>query len=300
MLDRTGIDAPLERRADGDMRRMWLIGCGAMGGTLLGRWIAAAPLPLDVTVVDPDPRGLPDGFAGSLAADCEAAAAGPGYPDIVVLGVKPQQVVDLSARLAPILTRPVLLMSMLAGVRAATLAMLFPCARIVRMMPNTPARIGQGITALYGHQLEPGDAELASRLLEPAGRTLWLDDEARFDAVTAVSGSGPAFLFRFIEALAGAGEAVGLDPAVAALLALETVTGAAALAARAGQTPAQLRQQVTSPNGVTQAGLDVLDGDGALSTLLRSTVRTAAERSRALAAAVDSATDTGAQPVRGQ
>jgi pyrroline-5-carboxylate reductase len=273
------------------LHRVWLVGCGAMGGTLLGRWVDAGLPAASVTVIDPAPVGLPPRHAGAVVADAAAAAAISPEPTLVVLGIKPQMLPGVAAGLAPFVAHRPLLLSMLAGVRTGTLAQLFPGAPIIRIMPNLPARIGRGTTSLFAAGAGAEDAAAAEWLMAAAGSLLWLDDEGRFDAVTAVSGSGPAFLFRFIEALAGAAEAAGLEPQVAQRLALETVAGAAELAAQSGVSPAVLRQQVTSPNGTTQAGLDVLDGDGLLSSLLRGTVRAAAERSRALAAQADSAAD---------
>jgi pyrroline-5-carboxylate reductase len=270
--------------------RIWMVGCGAMGGALLARWIEAGLAPGNLTVIDPEPRGLPDGFNGAVVMEPAACADQPP-PKLVVLAVKPQLLGPVAATLAPLLAHRPLLMSMLAGVRVGTLAQALPAGQIVRIMPNLPARIGQGVTALYGQGLDADAIAGVEALMRAAGTILWLDDESRFDAVTAVSGSGPAFLFRFIEALSGAGEAAGLDPATAARLAIDTVTGAAALAKTSGQAPGLLRQSVTSPGGTTQAGLDVLDGDGALSSLLRATVQAAAERSRALAQAADAATE---------
>lgn len=276
------------------LQRLWLVGCGAMGGTLLGRWVDAGLAAESVTVIDPAPLGLPLRFAGKVVPDAEAAAAHAPEPTLVVLGIKPQMLAGVAATLAPFTGHRPLMMSMLAGVRTNTLAQLFPGAPLIRIMPNLPARIGRGSTALYAVGAGADEVAAAEWLMTAAGSLLWLDDEARFDAVTAVSGSGPAFLFRFIEALAGAAEAAGLEPQVAQRLALETVVGAAELAAQSGVSPAVLRQQVTSPNGTTQAGLDVLDGDGLLSSLLRGTVRAAVERSRALAAQADSLADPGA------
>lgn len=285
----TFVMAPQNER----LQRVWLVGCGAMGGTLLGRWVDAG-LPVSaVTVIDPQPLGLPPRYQGLVVPDAAAAGAAAPEPTLVVLGVKPQMLGAVAAGLAPHVGHRPMLLSMLAGVRMTTLAQFFPGSPLVRMMPNLPARIGRGTTALFAAGAGQDEVAAAEWLMAAAGSLLWLDDEARFDAVTAVSGSGPAFLFRFIEALAGAAEAAGLEPQVAQRLALETVAGAAELASQSGISPALLRQQVTSPNGTTQAGLDVLDGDGLLSSLLRGTVRAAAERSRALAAQADSAADPG-------
>lgn len=271
-------------------RTLWLLGCGAMGGALLSGWLDAGLDAARVTVIDPAPAGLPEGQGIRVVQTLSEAGA---RPDILVLGIKPQLLPAVAADVAAA-SSGALLISMLAGVRATTLAHLFPAARIVRIMPNLTARIGRGVTAIHPPSALPADAAMVEAMMKAAGSTLWLDDESKFDAVTALSGSGPAFLFRFIETLAGAGEAAGLEPELAARLALETVAGAAEMAIRSEAPPSVLRQQVTSPNGTTQAGLDVLDGDGTLSALLRATIRAASERSRALAAAADAAIDSAA------
>jgi len=281
------------------LERVWVVGCGAMGGILLARWLLAGLDPLSVTVIDPAPDGLPAGFSGAVVPDpAVARAKQDAGPTLVVLGIKPQALAGVAPDLLTAFgaARP-LVLSMLAGVRTAALSQMLPGARIVRIMPNLPARIGRGATAMFAAGAVDDHGSDADRaaidwLMAATGSAVWLDDESRFDAVTGLSGSGPAYLFRFIEALAGAGEAAGLDPETAAWLALETVTGAAELAATSAASPAELRQQVTSPNGTTQAGLDILDGDGALSSLLRATVRAAAERSRALAAAAEASAET--------
>lgn len=270
------------------LARIWVVGCGQMAGALLARWLELGLPPASVLAVDPAPRALPEGVA-CVATPAEAAATAPG-PTLVVLGVKPQLVAEvgpaLAAALPPHDARPVLL-SMLAGVRVQTLAGLMPGLPVARIMPNLAARVGAGVTALYAPAIAAEDRTALDLLLAAAGETVVLEEESRFDAVTALSGSGPAFLYRFVEALAGAGEAAGLEPAMAQTLARRTVEGAAALLARSPHSPAELRQQVTSPHGTTEAGLDVLDGAGALSALMRATVRAAAERARALAAAAE-------------
>ncbi|MCU0891199.1 MAG: pyrroline-5-carboxylate reductase [Sandarakinorhabdus sp.] len=251
---------------------IWLIGCGNMGGALLRRWLAEGLGP--VAVIDPAARNLPPGV--------EALQRPPetGKPDIVVLAVKPQvwasAVLPLAGRIGPM----TLVISVMAGIRTEDLARLFPGAGIVRAMPNTPALVGQGMTALFTRDgdLVQGAAEA---LFQPVGQTLWLSDEAQFDTVTAISGSGPAYVFHFIEALAKAGEANGLDAAMAMRLARQTVIGAAALAAHdAASSAATLRERVTSPGGTTAAGLGELMP--ALAPLLEKVVAAAAERSRQL------------------
>ncbi len=269
-------------------RSLWLLGCGAMGGALLSNWLAAGVDPQTVTVIDPNPAVLPDQPAvRCVSSMAEAGAA----PDILVLAIKPQMLPAMTAEIAAACTGA-LMVSMLAGVRTATLSHLFPMARHVRIMPNLTVRIGRGVTVMFPCGATDADCRTMDALMAPTGLALWLEEEQAFDAVTAVSGCGPAFVFRFIETLAGAGEAAGIEPETAARLALETVAGAAQMAVQSTLSPAVLRQQVTSPNGVTQVGLDVLDGDGALSALMRATVRAASERSRALATAADMAADS--------
>jgi pyrroline-5-carboxylate reductase len=251
---------------------IWLIGCGNMGGALLRRWLAEGLGP--VTVIDPAARNLPPGVA-ALAKPPET-----GKPDIVVLAVKPQAwapaVLPLAGRLGPM----TLVISVMAGIKTVDLARLFPGAGIVRAMPNTPAQVGHGATALFttDGDIVQGAAEA---LFQPVGQTVWLTDEAQFDAVTALSGSGPAYVFHFIEALAKAGEAAGLEPAMAMRLARQTLIGAAALAAQDAATPAAtLRERVTSPGGTTAAGLSVLMPG--LTPLLEQVIAAAAARSKAL------------------
>lgn len=255
-----------------DLGRVWLLGCGNMGGALLHRWMAGGLA--DVAVIDPHPRALPGGIAAS-AEPPEGAG-----PDILVVAVKPQL---LRAAAAPVTARlkpDTLVVSIMAGVGTAAVAAAFGGRAVVRTMPNTPAQIGEGVTALCGNT---GRA-VAEALMAAAGACVWLDDEAQFDAVTAVSGSGPAYVFAFIEALAAAGRAAGLPEALAGELALRTVSGAGALAALGDATPADLRVAVTSPGGTTAAGLAVLVPG--LGPLLAETIAAAARRSRELGEAV--------------
>ena len=243
---------------------IWLLGCGNMGGALLGRWRTEDMGP--VAVIDPA------GAGGDVLPN--------GGPDVLVLAVKPQVWRQAVAPLADRLGAMTLVVSVMAGVKTADLATVFPGSAIIRTMPNTPAGIGAGVTALFttAGDLAEGAAEA---LFSAAGTTVWLSDENDFDTVTAVSGSGPAYVFAFIEALAAAGEAAGLETGLAARLARATVTGAAALAAAdAGVSAAEFRRRVTSPGGTTAAGLAVLVPG--LKPLVTDTVAAAAARSRAL------------------
>lgn len=198
--------------------------------------------------------------------------------DALVLAVKPQHMHEALAPLAGRLDQQ-LVVSIAAGLRMADLSRwLGGHTRIVRSMPNTPALIGAGIAGLCADpSVDEHGRHVAERILGAVGHFVWLPDESQMDAVTALSGSGPAYVFSFIEALAGAGQALGLDPATAGRLALDTVLGAARLAAQSHEDPATLRTRVTSKGGTTEAALAVL-AEGGLDTLLARALAAAAAR----------------------
>jgi pyrroline-5-carboxylate reductase len=202
--------------------------------------------------------------------------------DVVVLAVKPQQLREAAAALAPGL-REQLVVSIAAGVRVADLARwLGGYARIVRAMPNTPALVHAGVTGLYAPAgVSAGERQAAEDILGAVGRTLWVADEAQIDAVTAVSGSGPAYVFYFIEALEQAAAELGFDAGEARLLALETFHGAVLLARSGTDDPATLRRRVTSKGGTTERAVRELDA-AAIRTGIVAAVRAACERSREL------------------
>lgn len=233
-----------------------------MGGALLSRWQAVGLN--DITVIDP-------AMPGALATPPETK------PAVVVLAVKPQVWVDV---IRPIKQVNALVISVMAGVSCATLSGELPQAQIVRTIPNLASKLGKGVTALYQLGNHPWTRVTADALMSAAGLCLWLDREADFDAVTAVSGSGPAYVFAFIEALAAAGVAAGLSPSVSGELAERTVIGAAAMVAQRDASPTRLRESVSSPGGTTLAGLKVLEDD--LPGLMRATVAAAKRRSREL------------------
>jgi pyrroline-5-carboxylate reductase len=265
-------------------RGLVLLGCGRMGSALLDGWLAQGLPPASVTVLEPfASRALVRRADSGVRLNAELPAA----PAVAVLAVKPQSMADALPRLAPIAGGPTLFLSIAAGVPTGALeAALGSGSRVVRAMPNTPAAIGRGVTALLGNAAagEAGLA-LAETLMGAVGATVRLTHEAQMDAVTAVSGSGPAYVFLLIEALAAAGEAEGLEPDLALRLARATVAGAGRLAESSDATPAQLRVDVTSPGGTTAAALDVLmRPDDGLGALLRRAVAAAADRSRALGA----------------
>jgi pyrroline-5-carboxylate reductase len=249
-----------------------LIGCGRMGGALARTWSGNERVLVHDPVVGSIPGTEP--VVDLHPAEVPADAA-------VILAVKPQIFSRLP--LAPLAGR--LVVSIMAGISLAALRdALGGSERIVRAMPNTPAAIGQGITAMVaGDDVDAADRERTEALLRVAGDVIWLEREADLDAVTAISGSGPAYFFRFTEALAAAGIVEGLPEGLAMRLARATFTGAAALAAARPDSLAELRAEVTSPAGTTAAGLTALDQDQAIDRLMGEGVRRAARRSRELA-----------------
>ncbi|WP_295045363.1 pyrroline-5-carboxylate reductase [uncultured Paracoccus sp.] len=257
-------------------RGLVLVGCGRMGGAMLRGWLARGLEPGAVTVIDP---GLaPEWQDRGLRVN----AALPDDPAVLVLAVKPQMMAHALGgvpRLAD-----TLVLSVAAGTTIATFEQTFADAPIVRVMPNTPAAIGQGISALIGNaRATPAHLDLAETLMAAVGRVVRLDSEDQMDAVTGLSGSGPAYVFHLIEAMARAGEAQGLPPALSLELARMTVAGAGALAIDADEDPAILRENVTSPGGTTAAGLRVLmDPDTGLPPLMARTIAAATERGREL------------------
>ena len=260
---------------------VWLIGAGNMGGAMLRGWIAAGRDPRTIVVIDPGARDMPADVLVLPAPPPDGAA-----PAVVVLSVKPQLLDAVAPVLAPALAAQTLLVSILAGVEIASLRRRFDRPEvIVRAMPNLPAAIGKGVTALYGMAPDAPGRALAEGLVRPLGAIEWIDDEALFDAVTALSGCGPAFLFRFVQAMAEAGAALGLPADQAQRLALATVEGSALMAAGASETPAVLADRVASPGGSTREGLNVLDAGDAIMALMRETLAASAARNAAMAAA---------------
>lgn len=263
-----------EYEADGPpIGHIWLVGCGNLGRAMLDGWLKGGVAPGDMTVINPSARELPEGVRYA-STPTDAATA----PDVIVLAVKPAKLASVAEGLAPF-ARGTLLLSVLAGVRIERLTAAFPAARVARLLPNIAARVGLGIT-LVAYGMQSGeDAGRIGQLLVPLGGWQPIGDEALFDAATALSASSPAFLFRYVEALAAAGVAAGLPPRLADKLARGTTAGAAAmLADDARITPAELAREVASPGGMTQAGLDVLDRPDALSMLVADAVRAATAR----------------------
>ena len=258
-----------------------LIGCGNMGFAMARGWLAGDPATV-VHVVEPVDELRERAAGAGASAVCRLADLPPGLaPDIVFVAVKPNLVEAVLAECGAFAARGATFVSVAAGVTTAAMARcLPPGAAIIRCMPNTPAAIGEGMMVLHAREGVTGDARrLVSALLSTSGVVAWIDDEAQMDAVTAISGSGPAYVFHFIEALTDAGVALGLPAQTAALLARQTVRGAGRLAMEAAVDPATLRRQVTSPGGTTAAALDVLMRGGRTGKLVAEAARAARDRS---------------------
>jgi pyrroline-5-carboxylate reductase len=269
-------------------RRVLLIGFGNMGQALARGWLERGLAPESLSVVDPSAAALAVARALGIdgAAEIDAAALRERRPSVIVFAVKPAQLDAALRAAAPAPGAEPLFVSIVAGKPIASISAVLGAAAIVRAMPNTPAAIGRGMTVMTASERVAAEQRtLADELLRAVGETAWLDDEGLMDAVTAVSGSGPAYVFLLIESLTRAGIALGLAPPLAEKLATVTVAGAGAYAQASQEDAAELRRRVTSPAGTTEAALRVLTSEEGLSTLLERAVRAAAARSRELSSA---------------
>jgi pyrroline-5-carboxylate reductase len=264
-----------------------LAGAGKMGGAMLAGWLSQGLDPKRVIVQDP---GAPAEVGAVLSRHDitvrEAIAFLPAPPAVIVAAVKPQAMDQVFPGLAKLAGPDTLVLSIAAGKTLASFEKHLPAgAAVVRAMPNTPAAIGRGITVCVANaNVSDAQRALATSLLEAVGEVGWVADEALMDAVTAVSGSGPAYVFLLAEAMAAAGVRQGLDPELAARLARATVSGAGELLRQSSDNAAQLRQNVTSPGGTTAAALEVLMREGAgVPELMAEAVAAATKRGRELA-----------------
>jgi pyrroline-5-carboxylate reductase len=262
---------------------MLLVGAGKMGSAMLEGWLALGLPPEKIAALEPQPtseitawarHGLrlnpPPGALDDVAA--------------VVVAVKPQTAPEVMPTLVPFVGAATVVVSIMAGRTLRFLDGALPGAALVRAMPNTPAAIGRGITvAVANARVSAAQRELVHALLSAVGAVEWISDEALMDAVTALSGSGPAYVFLLAEAMAKAGAAAGLPPALAGTLARATVAGAGELLHRSPLDAATLRQNVTSPGGTTAAALDVLMASDAIEPLMTKAIAAATKRSRELA-----------------
>jgi pyrroline-5-carboxylate reductase len=258
----------------------WLIGCGNMAGAMLERWLAQGMDPSQVTVIRPSGRDVAEGVR-VLTALPEGEV-----PALVLLGVKPQKLGEVAPPLAPVLDPATILISILAGVEQATLRERFSTPdTVVRAMPNTPVSLGKGVVGLFSDSRDRQARQGVADLMTALGHAEWFKDEGSFALAGHLTGAGPAFLFRFVDALAAAAETLGLPPEQASRLAAAMVEGAGALAVASPDTPAELARRVASPGGTTEAGLEVLDSEDALRLLVLRTLQASRRRGLDLAEA---------------
>jgi pyrroline-5-carboxylate reductase len=265
-----------------------LVGAGKMGQALIRGWLAQGLAPHAITALDPDPSAELTSLAAESGIKLNPAQP-PRHVDALVLAVKPQIYAQAAGALKHLIGPSTLIISIMAGKTINAIAnALGPhpeAPAIVRAMPNTPAAIGRGIAGLCANSATSApQKQLAEKLLRATGQALWVDTEDMIDAVTALSGSGPAYVFYLVEALAASGERLGLDPKLAMTLARATVEGSGALLASATHvSAAQLRINVTSPGGTTAAALEVLMAEDGLQPLLDRALEAARARAQALA-----------------
>jgi pyrroline-5-carboxylate reductase len=259
------------------MTPILLLGAGRMGGALLAGWKRAGAFSPDQLMIR-DPAPSAEVRASGALIDPDPAAM--GRAKTVLLVVKPQIWRKAAAEVAPHLAADAVIVSIAAGVASADITAAFRGRRVARVMPTTAAAIGQGTASIYA--ADPEARARAHALLAPVGTVVDLDDEDLLHAATAVSGSAPAYLYAFVEALEAAGVSLGLSSDAARDLARATIAGAAALMSQTGADAAELRRQVTSPAGTTEAALTVLMGEGGLGPLLEKAAAAAAARSREL------------------
>ncbi len=257
------------------------IGGGNMASALIGGLIRAGRAPADILVIDPGPAqrdALVAAFGVRTLAAADASLAGAA---LVVWAVKPQLFGVAAAPCAPWVAGA-LQLSVMAGIRSSTIARATGSARVVRSMPNTPALIGRGIAGLVATpQVSADERALVEQVLAPTGQLMWVDQEADLDAVTALSGSGPAYVFYFVEAMMAAAAEMGLTAAQGKLLALATFDGATALAALSADAPEVLRERVTSKGGTTYAALQSMQADGVKPAIVKA-IKAAQQRAREL------------------
>jgi pyrroline-5-carboxylate reductase len=264
-----------------DVGPVVLVGAGKMGLALARGWVAGGLSPSRLVLVDPKPGEQTIAFAREHDIRLLDSPIGI-LTHVMVLAVKPQVMAQVMSEVAPATGPHTLVLSIAAGIPMASLARGLMTERVVRAMPNTPAQVGKGITGVVGLKISDGDRAVADALLKAAGQVIWFDNEARLDAVTAVSGSGPAYVFYLVETLAVAGMRQGLEPGQAMQLARETVIGAAALMEADAQPISVLRENVTSPKGTTAAALQVLMAPDGLEQLMDRAVLAARKRSEEL------------------
>ena len=255
----------------------WFVGCGNMGGAIVDGWRMGGLDLSPVTVIRPTGKPIEGVRVVKSAGDA------PAGPELVILAFKPQKLGEVAPELQRFLTVETVVVSLLAGVETTTLRRYFPGVRdVVRAMPNLPAAIRRGVTGLYADR-EPSSKQQISDLFAALGFAMWMADEQKLGALGSVAGAGPAYVARFVAALAKAGVERGLSQEIAATLALETVLGTAWMAATRGESMESIASRVASPKGTTEAGLAVLDRDDGLDGLVALTIEAAGRRGAELA-----------------
>jgi pyrroline-5-carboxylate reductase len=277
----------LAERAVTQDRRILVIGFGNMGQALVRGWLAKGYDARAIHVIDPEASAREVAARLGVSASATLAERAQGV-SVIVLAVKPNQLDAVLRQCAAVQREEASVVLSIAAGKAldGMLRVLGPRAAVVRAMPNTPAAIGEGMTVLTASNAVTSEQRvLCSELVSAVGAGAWIDDEGQMDAVTALSGSGPAYVFLLIECLERAGRELGLAPALARQLATQTVAGAGAYARASDESAAQLRQRVTSPGGTTAAALEVLNGEAGMAQLISKALAAARARSRELSAA---------------
>ena len=258
--------------------KSWFVGCGNMGGAMVAGWRKAGLDLSGMTAVSPSGREI-DGV--TVVTEIPE-----GQPDWCVIGFKPQMLGDIAPTLSPHIGEQTVLLSILAGAQAQSLRKAFPNARaIVRLMPNLPVSEGEGVTAIYSDDADEALRGEVEAVIAALGLAAWCADEAHFDVIGAIAGSGPAYLARFVEALSKAAQGEGLPADLADAIALQVAGGSALMARATGETMPALAKRVASPGGTTEAGLKVLDADDGMEALLIRVVKAWRQRSDEMAAA---------------
>ncbi|MFL6751610.1 MAG: pyrroline-5-carboxylate reductase [Sphingomicrobium sp.] len=255
----------------------WFVGCGNMGGAIIEGLRAAGFDLADAVIVDPRPPSV----EGVRAVRSAAEAGSP--PKLVILGVKPQLLDEVAPQLRTYLSAKTVLVSILAGVEASSLRRRFPgVSSVVRAMPNLAVAVRRGVIGLYSEDVDERTQQVGD-LFSALGWAMWTVDEARLAALGSVAGAGPAYVARFVQALAEAAEQQGLSREIASTIALETVLGTVWMAATTGESMDAIVRRVASPNGTTETGLKVLDAEQGLRALVARTIDAAARRGNELA-----------------
>ena len=260
-----------------------LVGAGNMGGAMLAGWIESGVPTANVTVIDPSPRPEISAKLKDWKIDCVAKPSNGYQADILIIAVKPQMMGQVLPGLVSMVGPGTVCVSVAAGTTMEFLTRHLGDGAIVRVMPNTPALLRRGISVGFANPAVTGKMKSdIQALLEAIGKFAWVHEERQIDAVTAVSGSGPAYVFHLAECMAAAGVAEGLPPDLADVLARETIAGAGEMLSKLPETSATLRENVTSPNGTTAAALSVLMAKPGMAELMAKAIQAARKRSEEL------------------